>query len=382
MINPEFELLLSLARTVPDRERVETIVTAGVDWRLLLNLATKHRVRPMVYKSLFVTCWDWVPEDVRNDWEDTYRAITGRNRFAIGELLRINSAFRNAGLALVSLKGPAMAEVAYGDSALREFGDLDLLVRVDDFRWAIELLKQLGYRPVWEIDPDLAMEFLKLQGEFTLVGSFGGPEIDLHWRVATTHTAYSLEADYFWPRFQPLQIDGDELLSFSSQDLPLYLASQGGHDQWSDLRRLCDLAEFLRRHPELDWEQLIRTTIEFHGLRVLLIGLRLAHELLGTEAPDSLARWAQEDAALPKLVNQAIEKLTGRRNSDAVSQFIFQFQAKERWREKLGLVAGRFTDRTDSDGMWALLPKPVWGLYTILRPFRLLYRVLSKGDVT
>jgi len=380
MRTPEFDLLLSLARTARDGERVNAIVNAGVDWRVLLDLATRHGVRPLVYRSLLNVCWDQVPADVRVEWEDAYRSITGRNRFVTGELLRITSAFRSTGIQLVSLKGPVLAEMAYGDSTLREFTDLDLLVRVADFPRACELLKQLGYNPSLEIDSDRAIEFLWHQGEFMFNSGFGGPEIDLHWRVATKHTALSMEADSFWPRFQPMQIAGEDVLSFAPQDLPLYLASQGGQDQWSDLRRFCDLTEFLRRHADLDWSELIESARRLRGLRVLLLGLQLARELLGAELPAAVVERIDKDTALPKFSAQAVKKLEAHDPPGAVRLFVFQTDAKERWQEKVALVVGRLTDRTASDARWMMLPKSLWWLYPVLRPLRMFGKLLQRGD--
>jgi hypothetical protein len=380
MRTPEFDLLLRLARTTPDTERANAIINGGIDWGTLLDLAAKHRVRPLVYRSLVEICWDRVAPDIRRDWEDANRSITGRNRFVAGELFRIADAFRGAALPLAALKGPALAETAYGDFALREFADLDFLVRVADFPKASELLNQLGYKPAVEIESGLAIEFLWHQGECTFESGFEGPEIDLHWRVAARHTALSIEADYFWPRFRPVQIADETVLTFGPQDLPLYLAAQGGQDQWSDLRRLCDLSEFLRRHGDLDWEALIAAARELRGLRMLLLGLQLARELLGAEFPLAVDKLIREHTAVPRLAAQAVKKLEGRDSPGGVRLFAFQIGAKERWREKVALVAGRLTNRTASDAKWLMLPKPLWGLYTVLRPLRMFGKLFSRGD--
>ncbi len=379
MRKPEFDLLLRLARTMPDEDRANAIIRDGVDWQAFLDLAAKHRVRPLVYTSLLNVCWDRVPDAIQSEWEDAYHSITCRNRFVAGELFRIAAAFRAAELPLVSLKGPALAQMAYGDFTLREFGDLDLLVRVADFSEAAKVLKQLGYNPSLEIDSGLAIEFLWHQGEWTFNSSFEGLEIDLHWRVAARHTALSIEADYFWPRFRPVQIAGEAVLSFVPQDLPIYLASQGGQDQWSDLRRVCDLAEFVRRHEDLDWVELIEATRSLHGLRVLLLGLQLARELLGAQSPPAVTECIREHTALPRLAAQAVKKLEGHNPPGAVRQFVFQIDAKERWQEKLALVVGRLTNRTASDAKWIILPRPLWGLYTVLRPLRMVGKLFRKG---
>jgi hypothetical protein len=379
MNTPEFDLLLSLARTVPDAERAHAIVNAGVDWRAFLDLAARHGVRPMVYKSLLVTCWDRVPEDVQGDWEDAYRAITGRNRFATGELLRINSVFGSAGLPLVSLKGPALGEMTYGDFALREFGDLDLLVKEDDFNRAHGLLNRLGYTPVLHADSEQALLFLWHQGQLTFTSGFGGPDIDLHWQMGTKHTALRLDASHFWPRFQTMQLAGGLVLSFSTQDLLLYLASEAEKDGWIDLRRLCDLAGFLGRCGDLDWAELVETARRLHALRVLLLGLKLAGDLLGAKFPGAVAVLIDEDKALPGLAANVVRRLAGTTSPGLVGQFMVEIEAKDSWHKKVALVFDRLTKRTKSDAELIMLPRQAWWLYRLLRPLRLFGKLLRKG---
>jgi len=44
-------------------------------------------------------------------------------------------------------KGPVLAVQAYGDPAMRSYGDLDMLVRQGDIRRATELMSAAGYAP-------------------------------------------------------------------------------------------------------------------------------------------------------------------------------------------------------------------------------------------
>jgi hypothetical protein len=113
---------------------------------------------------------------------------------------------------------------------------------------------------------------------------------------------------------------------------------------------------------------------------MLLLGLQLARELLGAEFPLAVDKLIREHTAVPRLAAQAVKKLEGRDSPGGVRLFAFQIGAKERWREKVALVAGRLTNRTASDAKWLMLPKPLWGLYTVLRPLRMFGKLFSRGD--
>lgn len=375
----EFELLIAAARTVPDVSRINAMVESGVDWFTLLELAQNHSVRPLVYKSLRTTCWPLIPGDVQTAWEEAYRLFTGRNLFLTGELLRITAEFERAGIPVAAMKGAVIAQMAYGDFTLREFNDLDLLVKGADFSRAVALISGIGYQPSWRLDSRKVFHFLRSLGEYKLSSDTFGIDIDLHWRLAHTTVALSPTIRDFPTGFQPLALAGSSVPTFAPQDLPLYLAAQGGADQWSDLRRICDLAEFLRRYPETDWEPHFQVAHRLGGLRSMLAGLVLARDLLGTPLPGSAGGLANSDPVVAQLAATAERNLRlGKDPGEPVSRYRFQLHAKKGGCKKMILACGILSDRTSEDGDWLMLPRPLWWLYAILRPLRMSRKLLRR----
>ncbi|MFZ0662604.1 MAG: nucleotidyltransferase family protein [Acidobacteriaceae bacterium] len=368
----EFDLLLAAARTTPDAARIDALAAGGVDWRALLDLATVHGVRPLVYKSLHETCWERIPADVQSAWDEVQRMITGRNLFLTGELLRVTDELGKAGLSVAAMKGAVIAQMAYDDFTLREFSDIDLLVRPGDFSRAVDLIARLGYRPVWKYEYEKTFRFLRHVGEYTLRSDFTDADIDLHWRVATKATALSPSLSDFPTGFQPLSIAGSTVLTFAPQDLPLYLAAQGGWDRWADLRRISDLAEFLRRYPEVDWEPHFQTARRLGGLRSMWTGLALAHQLLGAALPGSAVGHIQADTTMRGLIERTTRELRQQQSSgEAARRYLFQMRAKKGLPGKTALAWSILTDRTAKDGLWLMLPPALWWLYPVLRPLRM-----------
>lgn len=377
---PEFELLLASARTLPDEARIEALAIAGIDWHAFLELATRHRVRPLVYKTLRATCWEHIPADVQAEWEKTFLLHMGGSLLLAGELLRVATEFKAAEIPVAAMKGAALAAMAYGDLALREYEDIDLLIEEADFARAVDLLERLGYQPFWKYDNRKVLQFLEHVGEYALFNSARRAGIDLHWRVATKATALSPRVTDFPSGFQPVPIAGSAVLSFAPQDLPLYLAAQGGWDQWGDLRRVCDLAEFLHRYPEIEWEPNLETARRLGGLRSMLTGLSLASCLLDAELPESIARHIHADANVSRLVEQIIQSL--RKNQpteEAISRYLFQMRAKKSLHRKIALAWSILMDRTAKDGTWFMLPRPLWWLYGLLRPLRMSGKLMRRN---
>src|SRR5882762_948569 len=88
----EVDLMLCCARTVctPEIEvRIKEIAALNVDWQVFLRLIASHGVRPLVYQTLRRTCWEAVPEAMRNELDHFYSINSAKNRFLAGELLHI-----------------------------------------------------------------------------------------------------------------------------------------------------------------------------------------------------------------------------------------------------------------------------------------------------
>jgi hypothetical protein len=377
---PEFDLLLCCARTVPDAARIDFLIRQRIDWHNFLELATHHNVRLLVYKSLRRVCWEQMPADAQTAWQTTFQSLVGRNLFVTGELLRIAKEFCVSGIQLAGMKGAVIAQMAYGDFAMREFNDLDLLVQEADFVRAVALLDTLGYKPFLTYNANKMLRFLRHVGEYRLTNSTFRVEVDLHWRVATKATALSPRVTDFPSGFPPIPIAGSAVHSFSPQDLPLYLGAQGGWDQWCDLRRICDVAEFIRRYPAVTWEQSLDAAARLGGERAMLTGLALASRLLGADLPTTAAVRIKKNPLVEQLVERAIHILqTEGDSSSAVSRYSYQLKARRGLGGKIALAYSILVDRTAEDASWIMLPRPLWWLYGILRPLRIAGKLLRPN---
>jgi hypothetical protein len=93
-------------------------------------------------------------------------------------LLEIDDRFSRAGIEYAVLKGPAVAHTAYPDPSLRDFGDLDLLVRGGEFKGACLVLREMGFhRVIPEPRPGFDERFGKAAAHRHVDDSI---EIDLH----------------------------------------------------------------------------------------------------------------------------------------------------------------------------------------------------------
>lgn len=110
------------------------------------------------------------------------------------------------GIDLRVLKGPASAHLDHLRPELRQFGDLDVLVRAADMPRVFELLEQHGYVRRY---PEPRRGF---DQRFTKSVSFRGDvEIDVHRTLAEGPVGHGIRVDDLWERASTFHVAGVEL---------------------------------------------------------------------------------------------------------------------------------------------------------------------------
>ena len=80
-------------------------------------------------------------------------------------------------------------------------------------------------------------------------------------------------------------------MTFSAEDLLEILCVQVIKDCWErrqqleHLSKVCDIAEHLRAHPQLEWSRVFQSAQQKGLQRIVHCALILARELLGAELP-------------------------------------------------------------------------------------------------
>src|SRR5690349_17810454 len=128
--SPEARLLIECARLqrTPASDNAPCApLGARIDWGLFLSLAEDHGLRPMAHRHLASQSGN-PPRDVLVTLWAAQEMCARKNAALTCELARVVNALEDAGVPALPYKGPLLAHALYGDVALREFGDLDILV--------------------------------------------------------------------------------------------------------------------------------------------------------------------------------------------------------------------------------------------------------------
>jgi len=337
---PEIELLLCCARTQPSPEigqQIQTLAQQSLDWSYLLQTAARHSVLPLLYQNLRTLCPEAVPKPVLSELRNFFHTNAAHNLFLTQELLKILKLFQDNDIPAIPFKGPVLAVSVYGNLAMRQFGDLDIWVDSKDFLKAIDFLQTQGYRRFSSQEWIRKLALYKLYLEYNLnecpLNRFDNQvSLDIHKSITSqSFFLFQLDFEHVWKRHEPIFLFDTEVPNLYPEDLLLILCVHGSKHGWEKLGWICDVAEFVLVHQEMEWTPIIEQAKKLGCERMLLMGLTLASNLLDTPLPEIVHQSIKADPKSTLLVAQVYEELFHDSFiSDASSKFSYCFRMMER----------------------------------------------------
>jgi len=358
-LRPESELLVWCARTTVTnalKARIRQRVQEPLEWAVVLDLAGYHGVGPLVYRTLSTVCSDLVPAEWLTQLRRKTQAGALLNRLLAQELVVLCEAFEARGVLVMPIKGATLAVSAYGDLTLRDFSDMDLLVPEGSIAEAQAVLLAQGYErkdPYSESGETEHEEgpyhvYIKRRTLF---------RVDLQWVMAHQHFAFQLDRPEFWQRRTPVPLANKMVQGLAPEDLLIVLCVHGSKHAWEQLKWVCDVAELLRAHDHLDWDQIFSRASMWRCRRLVLMGLSLAHRLLDVPLPEAVLARLSADSDVSMLSHRMPSMLLADRHIgvDEAQAVALYFSLKDSWWERwrFGLMLCR-----DQSPM--VMSPPVW----------------------
>jgi hypothetical protein len=376
---PEAELLLCCGRARMDPDtaaRVKALLRREIDWDYLLPTALRHGMMPLLYWHLDAVCPDAVPGTILGRLRDHFKRNALRNMFLTGELCRVLSLLEGRGIPAIPFKGPPLAAAVYGNVALREFVDLDVLVPKRDVLRAKEVLASQGYRPELQLSRAQEAAYLESNHDYVLVHE-SGVVVEIHWAFAPRYFPLALDPEQLWERAERIPLVGATVPSLSPEDLLLILCVHGSKHAWERLEWICGVSELVRGYGGMDWGRVIGQADTVGGARMLFLGLFLASELLGAALPEAVSSRIEADPPIKALARQVRRRLF-RETADrppiahlSPGEIAFHLGVRERLQDKLQYCLRLALSPSVEDRAMLSLPVRLSFLYYPLRPVRL-----------
>lgn len=378
---PEEVLLLACCPVNPctaTRLRMEALLRNELDWDYVLTIARRHGVLPLLQRNLKHFGSDLVPARVSEVLDDHFHFNALRNLFLSGELLRIVNLLEAHGISAIPFKGPVLAASIYGNPALREFIDLDILVRKPDVRRARDLLIREGYILDLALTESEQAARLRSGCAMSFSRKDGKAIVDLHWEFASSKFSLPFNLDDLWSRKETVTIAGHEVGTLSTMDHLLLLSVHGAKHRWERLEWISDVAALVLSHPILDWKRCFEEAAKLRAERILVHTLLVASQYLGIVLPSEVRQKVEADPVANSLAARVGETLFAKIDSALVTaeETAFHLQMREQLSDKWPYIfhqVRRWMIPTERDRTVFNLPAFLSLLYYPLRPARLLF---------
>jgi hypothetical protein len=292
------------------------------------------------------------------------------------EMVRLQAMLQAGGVPNVPYKGVILSQLLFGDYISRETSDIDFLIDPQYFRQAHELLLADGYKPRF-YNPDFERQFLRSSHELLYRKSYpsGAIKIEIHWAATSRMMRIPLANSELFRDVSPLTLPGGSVGVFSLRShLLVLLVHHGVNDVWRSLRHVADIALIVNRfHDQIDWVEVRAAAERYNILHASQIGFKLAHELFGTPVPIPFQTANPlPDVILDNLLHfPALKKR--KLNFDNLQQ---QLLLRDTFGHKVALLAAyahAALTPNIRDMEANKLPRGLYGLYYLIKPFRMLF---------
>ena len=297
------QLLLLTAAAQPDDAAIRRLLTDGVDWRELYNLAEHVRAAPIIVRHL--------GHLVTSAPDSGYQNLRQLATSSVMRMLQFEQLLHNTlrdleqqGIEVMLLKGAGLAYTAYSSFPDRPMADLDLLVQPDKAERAWSHLQAGDW--TWPEARWAAGNYTSHQHLPPLIQEPGGFKLELHTDLLPGGHPFKISANTLWESARRVPTNGRVLTVprplHQLWHVCVHFVWQHGMGQGS-WRALRDSAAIVRR-GDVAWPEFVDLARETRAETCCYWMLRLARRLAAADVPDHVLV-----ALRPRVPEYLIEQL-------------------------------------------------------------------------
>lgn len=398
----ELRIAVALATLRQDfLDGVDEQALNAVDWRRLLDICGRHKLVPQLTDLL-----PELPGPVPGWVRPALRARALKNQRTakrhIEELCRLANVLHENGVEFRVMRGPVLSVLCFGVADRREFSDLDILVARRDRLRTRHLLEQEGYHT--PVRSELGAEPNRSYQMFARQANVG---VDLHWSVAPAWLPIGTTFDAMARPPAWVTINDTRIPVFPKEETLVIQCIQCIKTAWVELDRWQDFAVLCAQWDDVDWHWVLRLCRKHHYLRSLSLTLHLLGPKARRHVPDSVLGQLTLDRDQRRAVELILLRLpeveVKNRNPQGHSVqmialgreylpywfyqvfriseiqypiatwWLMTDDLRQRWRYVLWIMRFHLSPK-EADYKAVKLPRPLHGLYYLVRPVRLLAR--------
>lgn len=293
----------------------------AVDWDRFADLASRHRVEPIVWRALQNLQELRPPSTLAQRLQDADRQNALRCLALMSGLVETVGLLAQERITAIPLKGGCLAARYYDDVSCRHAGDIDILVDPTDLARTDRILKSAGYQQISSKTHAAVDDSFVEDGTFVYHLSYltrTRIPLELHFRLNQNPALLPLRVSQIAARASVVRFGETDLTTMPDDLQFLFLATHGARHEWERLQWVYDIALLVHRTPQervRDWLVLARQQSVFNPAAQALI---MAHRLLGVPVPPEALAARARSSRIRYMERRALQVFLGRahRNRD------------------------------------------------------------------
>lgn len=344
---------------------------ADFDWDGFVARLFRHRIGQLAYVKLRTIAGipDSVMHRLRQEYGATYLE-SERKAQIIGEVVR---AFKSEGIDILCFKGIALSAMIYPPPTFRHSADIDALVRPTQAQKAVDLLRNLGFKPgSWIDDEIFSKAFAKGLwqdhcAEYPFVRE--DSDVDLHWRVFQPEIC-AIDAEELFDRQVGIELNDMEIPSVSPTDHALIVSVHGTNSTDYAVTFLSDMVR-LAESALVDWSEVLtlarKYDCEEHVWMALGLAARYSPKAAALLPSNSRYQRTSEDFLA--------DCLGGEKSWSRLKQWLFRISLKRSPVGKVRLAVRLASDCRITPFVANSLNRPTFALYRLMVAMLFMFRM-------
>lgn len=294
LLTPEDQIIVSCIKIHPtpeELEQIDKLILQVQDWNYLITTIIDRGIGPLLYKKLpLLTNSSQMPEAVRTKLQQAYYRTFSRSTILYEHFRKIAEAFTSQDIQIIALKGVYLSERLYQDIGLRQFSDIDLLVKEDDASSCLAILAEMGYKP--DTNGKLSRIILsQLNRDFVhyppMIGY--GVSIEIHIKLHQDKEKYKVKVDELWKNAIPATVNGVQVSALHIYDLLIHLCLhldkhfKVGHVQFTCFNDITNLLE--RVSGTIDWNAFTEVCQIYNCENIVFKYIVMTHNYMHATVP-------------------------------------------------------------------------------------------------
>ncbi len=287
----EDRLILSCIKINPDQSELELIdklIPQVSDWDYFISTIIGRGIGPLFYNKLpLLVNANQIPPVVKTKLQQAYYKTLSRSVVLYEHFREAMKLYNEAGIDVIALKGIYLSEKLYGDIGLRQFSDIDLLVKVVDAEKCISILGQSGYHSSEYKVADFVRRNTEILHYPPMIKD--GVSIEIHTKLHKNSEKYKMDVKQVWKNASPVTLNGAKVyvpdIYHQLIHLCLHLDKhfRGGHVQFTCFNDICNFVE--SNLNLINWNQLIEICKTYRCESIVFEYLILVHQFMNVSLP-------------------------------------------------------------------------------------------------